>query len=318
MNTPSKPGPAQNSNQLNNCGRNGLAVQQVASISSPTKQPPRQPVQRAYPPPISAPLRPQSGMSSTTQQGQPPQGQQARPMQRPQGPQPQLGPSAPHRSGQNMQPPASRPQANATKPSPPHHQPQNSTTQQTPTSAPPRPPQPQGQTTTPANVPHNPPTTFFSGRAAMNLKGENDTIPEQASAFNPHRPTTIPRSAGIDHTKSSPIPRKVIQGQSGAGAFSPSNFQNPSMAMNRQIGVPPGRGTGGFRVPGLAGTKRGLDSHPTPTGLVDLIHINNHGPVLICRRNARAALSTSSGTPLNPQAGAMGGTGGNDAKRARN
>ncbi|KAF8252827.1 hypothetical protein K440DRAFT_362193 [Wilcoxina mikolae CBS 423.85] len=301
VDTPSKPGPAQNSNQLNNCGRNGLAVQQAASIPSPTKQPPRQPAQRMYPPPpISAPLRPQLSVSSAIQQhSHTPQRQQTRPMQRPQGPQPQGGLNASHRPGQNIQPPVSRPQPNATKQSPPsNHQPQNPTPQQAPTLAPPsRPPQPQGQTTTASNNPQNSPVAFYTGRAAMNLKGENDTIPEQAPAFNPHRPTTIPRSAGIDHTKSSPVPRKVVQGQSGTGAFSPPNFQNPSMTMNRQIGVPPGRGTGAFRAPGLAGTKRGPDSHPMPTG---------------------AALGTNSGAQLDGQAGAMGGTGGNDAKRARN
>ena len=93
----------------------------------------------------------------------------------------------------------------------------------------------------------------------MNLNGENDSIPEQAPAFDPHRPTTIARSAGIDHTKSSPVARKTVQGQTsttGTG-FSPPNFQNPSLTPNRQIGMPPSRGSGPFRAPGLAGMKRG-------------------------------------------------------------
>ena len=98
----------------------------------------------------------------------------------------------------------------------------------------------------------------------MNLKGENDSIPEQAPAFDPHRPTTIPRSAGIDHTKSSPVTRKIVQGQTGVtgSGFSPPNFQNPSLTPNRQIGMPPARGNGSFRAHGLAGVKRGPpDSH---------------------------------------------------------
>jgi hypothetical protein len=234
------------------------------------------------PPPISASLRPQPSMSSAIQQhNHTPQGQQTRPMQRPQGPQPQAGRNASHHPSQNMQPPVSRPQPNATKQSPPsNHQPQNPTPQQAPTLTPlSRPPQPQGQITTASNNLQNSPVAFYTGRAAMNLKGENDTIPEQAPAFNPHRPTTIPRSAGIDHTKSSPVPRKVVQGQSGTtGAFSPPNFQNPSMTMNRQIGVPPGRGTSAFRAPGLAGTKRGPDLHPMQTGSVSLIHIETMVP----------------------------------------
>jgi DNA repair and recombination protein RAD52 len=122
------------------------------------------------------------------------------------------------------------------------------------------------QPETPVPIPHNPPVGFYTGRAALNLEGSNGIIPEQAPAFNPHKPTTIPRSAGIDHTKSSPVPRKQIQGNplgpsSPSAGFSPPNIQNPSLTPGRQIGVPPPGRTTAFRAPGLAGTKRTADSH---------------------------------------------------------
>ncbi|KAA8908126.1 hypothetical protein FN846DRAFT_889623 [Sphaerosporella brunnea] len=222
--TPSKPAPYQQ-----NYARPAALPQQQkppAPISSPTKQLPQQQQQlqqQGPPPPIGAPLRP----------GQPQP--QARPMQRqPPGPPQQQQQQPPSRPVSNMQPPPPRALTNTSKP--PTHPPQ-------PQSAPP-PPAP------PPSTPHNPPVGFFTGRAAMSLKSEADTIPEAAPAFNPHRPTTIPRSAGIDHTKSSPIARKMVQPQQ------PPNFQNPSLTPGRQIGMPR---TSAYRAPTVAGTKRAAD-----------------------------------------------------------
>lgn len=111
-------------------------------------------------------------------------------------------------------------------------------------------------------TPVNPPplTGFFSGRAVVDMEGEHKLIPNQALAFNPHHQTSIPRSHGIDHSKSSPIPRKVLSGPQGpaGGAYVRPNFENPGLNMSRQIGMPPqARGAGSFRQPGpAAGVKR--------------------------------------------------------------
>jgi hypothetical protein len=48
-------------------------------------------------------------------------------------------------------------------------------------------------------------------------------------------------------------------------APSPANFQNPSMAAVRQIGMPP-RGTGAFKSPSMAGIKRGPQGGLPPPG----------------------------------------------------
>lgn len=119
-------------------------------------------------------------------------------------------------------------------------------------------PQLNGGPETPVNPP--PQMGFFSGRAVVDMEGEHKLIPDRALAFNPHHQTSIPRSHGIDHSKSSPIPRKVLSGPQGpaGGAYVRPNFENPSLSMNRQIGMPPQpRGAGSFRQPGpAAGVKR--------------------------------------------------------------
>lgn len=259
--TPSKPprpnsGLGQGANQMNTFNRNNNGQPPQQQRQSPTKQPQRPPT-RQYPPPppISAPLRPQPMPSG-------PQGQTPRPQSRPtprlQG---QPGPQGPNsRPNQPSGPP--RPDSAGPVNAPPKQQPvpqlqshpsgnhnntnhnNNNNNPTNPTTTPAQPPQP-----------HNPPIGFYTGRAAMSLKFDTDTIPEQAAAFDPRRPTTIPRSAGIDHSKSSPVPRKTVQ---GVQAYSPPGFQMPGM--NRQIGMPPGRAQ--FRAPGLsAGTKRPAESH---------------------------------------------------------
>ena len=119
----------------------------------------------------------------------------------------------------------------------------------------------------------NPPVGFFTGRAALGLEGNNNIIPDTSPAFNPKRPTTIPRSAGIDHNKSSPIPRKVQATTAAPHNIARPNFENPSLNPHRMIGAPPGRG--GFRAPGAApgGIKRPADQYPSAN------HTNNNGRV---------------------------------------
>ncbi|KAI5857923.1 RAD52 DNA repair protein [Tricharina praecox] len=319
IDTPSKPAPVQSTNYTR------PQPQQPPQSPTKMPQPRQQPAPvRSYapPPPIAAPLRPGQGTNLGPQQGPGPHAQ-SRPVSRPpaQGPQGRPGmpptnratpgatttprPQQPPQAAPRAQPP---PQAALRAPPPPQAGPR----QQPPAPTVPRAPQPPPQAvpraqpppqptnhqpaaapidpmpqppSTPSNIPHNPPIGFFTGRAAMNLKSEQDMIPDAAPAFNPHRPTTLPRSAGIDHSKSSPVPRKVLQ-QGGT-----PNFQHPSLTPGRQIGMPPGRG--GFRAPGLAaGTKRSADA----TG-------------------GRPALGNTPGHQLNGQPHPNGG---NDPKRPRN
>jgi len=263
--TPCKPAPAQSTNYTR------PPPQQPPTSPTKMPQPPQQPPpprSHAPPPTIAAPPRPGQGLKSGPQQG-PTSYAQSRPIPKPPGQGPQ-GPQ--NRSG--MQP-LNRPTSGATTTPRPQQPPQVVSRAQPPPQAAPRaqqpplqaapralqPPQPSTNQTasaanepmpqppgTPSNIPHNPPVGFFNGHAAMNLKSEQDTI------FNPHRPTTIPRSAGIDHSKSTPVPRKALQ-QGGT-----PNFQHPNLTPGRQIGMPPGRG--GFRAPGLAaGTKRTADAN---------------------------------------------------------
>jgi DNA repair and recombination protein RAD52 len=269
--TPSKPGPDQHT-KLQNRPRNGATIQPRRNTPSPTKQLARPPIQRPNePPPMAAPPRPALGAPGP-QFGQ---GARAQPqtINRPPPPKSnnrpgsniqQSGPLRPQ-TGNLPNPQAAQNQRAAPNPQTKQGQPNTESCDQhtVPTM---KAPQIQGRLETPPNlqIPHNPPVGFFTGRAALNLDGENSMIPDQAPVFNPHRPTTLPRSSGIDHTKSSPIPRKHIQGQVGAAALSPPNFQNPSLAVNRQIGAPPQRNA--FRAPGMAGTKRAAESNPAPNG----------------------------------------------------
>jgi hypothetical protein len=126
-------------------------------------------------------------------------------------------------------------------------QPGNNRPMQPPATPPQQPPSP----SSPTPHGHSPPIGFFTGRAALSLKSEGDTLPDAAPAFNPHRPTAIPRSAGIDHTKSSPITRKMLQ------PTSTTDFVNPSLTPGRQIGMPRTPGRSAFKAPAMAaGVKR--------------------------------------------------------------
>ncbi|KAI5819411.1 RAD52 DNA repair protein [Pyronema omphalodes] len=285
--TPSKPPLLQPNN---NFGRNTLAMpQQPSAPTSPTKQGPRS---FAPPPQTTAAIRPQTNGAQAQQQ------QQQQP--KPQPPQPpQQKPSMPAPAPRsNMQPPSARPQTNLPGPAtanrtpaigaPRPNVPGNNAPNPSNANSAAHPPAPQAPQAPPTNKPTspnqsagaqpqapttpgppNPPIGFFTARAAMSLNSENDVIPEAAPTFNPHKVTSIPRTAGIDHTKSSPIPRKVL-GQASQGpppimAPSPMNFQNPSMAPVRQIGMPP-RGTGAFKSPSMAGMKRGPQGGLPPPG----------------------------------------------------
>ncbi|RPB09739.1 hypothetical protein P167DRAFT_526783 [Morchella conica CCBAS932] len=214
-----------------------------------------------------------------------PPANQHQPMQRPQSNAPQVPRAPTPQSGFNVSPTPVRaqPQSNNNSnfkniqqginqrgqpPQPPQQQQPQQHSPPVPTLAA---PQLNGGPETPKNPsPQNQPVGFFSGRAVIDAGGENKLIPDQALAFNPHHQTSIPRSLGIDHSKSSPIARKGLTGPQGpaGGAYVRPNFENPSLNTNRQIGMPPqARGSGSFRQPGpSAGVKRPADV--TNTGLV--------------------------------------------------
>ncbi|PWW72435.1 hypothetical protein C7212DRAFT_301994 [Tuber magnatum] len=165
-----------------------------------------------------------------------------------------------------------------------------------------------GQPEAPVNHHHSAHVGFFTSKVLLDpnnnqkvLQGDSGIIPPD-HVFNPHKESTIPRSAGIDHSKSSPVPRKHIQTGGGTGSpFARKNFENPSSELNRQIGQPPlPRGTGAFRqpTPSVGGIKRPADTN-TPGAA--------SGP-------GRPALGDSLETRLNTQTSAFG----NDSKRVKN
>lgn len=106
---------------------------------------------------------------------------------------------------------------------------------------------------------------FFSARVAESVQG--DTPPPEAAVFNPHHQTSIPRSLGIDHTKSSPIPRKLIGNPGGPGGHNMGNGIGkpdfgPAGVATRQIGMPPQTGrpqhnTTPYRPPSAVGPPQG-------------------------------------------------------------
>ncbi|KAH0614523.1 uncharacterized protein H6S33_000159 [Morchella sextelata] len=244
----------------------------------------------------------------TIQTPQPQRAQQ--PMQRPQSNAPQVPRAPTPQSGFNVSPTPIRaqPQANnntnfkniqqginqrGQPPQPPQQQQPQQHSPSVPTLAA---PQLNGGPETPKNPSQNQPVGFFSGRAVIDADGENKLIPDQALAFNPHHQTSIPRSLGIDHSKSSPIARKGLTGPQGpaGGAYVRPNFENPSLNTNRQIGMPPqARGSGSFRQPGpSAGVKRPAD-------------------VTDAGNDFRPTLGDAAGTNLNKQTTNFG----NDVKR---
>lgn len=99
---------------------------------------------------------------------------------------------------------------------------------------------------------HAPPAGFFSGRAVKDLP-EGDTTIVQNMAFDPRRPTSLPRTAGIDHSTSSPVKRKIVD----SSTTNRPNFANPSQQAHRQIGLPPGRSP--YRPPSMAPPGNGFN-----------------------------------------------------------
>ncbi|PYH95147.1 hypothetical protein BO71DRAFT_351880 [Aspergillus ellipticus CBS 707.79] len=106
-----------------------------------------------------------------------------------------------------------------------------------------------GAPTTTGNDPLNPQDTlppgtpsasFFSARAADLLRENPNGMSTGASAFDPHAESpSIRKTAGIDHNKSVPISRPMLNGTNGSPATnSTRDYINPSQDMHRKIGAP--------------------------------------------------------------------------------
>ncbi|KAF8458862.1 hypothetical protein BGX38DRAFT_1150324 [Terfezia claveryi] len=165
---------------------------------------------------------------------------------------------------------------------------------------------------------------FFSARAAESLQGDN--LPLEAPPFNPHQQTSIPRSLGIDHTKSSPIPRKLLGNPGGSGVGGPISKPdfNPVAVFNsgaRQIGMPPQGGgprhnTTPYRPPSAAvGAPQGYQGAGTKR-LSDGVPIGNSGNG---QNTQRQALNDASNAQLNMNRQEQGQQqfNGSDLKRLR-
>ncbi|KAF3936432.1 hypothetical protein ABW19_dt0204244 [Dactylella cylindrospora] len=123
--------------------------------------------------------------------------------------------------------------------------------------------EPKGQSPVPFSAPGGqespntskiPPGAFFSARVTL----ENATVKENG-VFNPQlQSPSIKKTAGIDHSKSTPISRAKVglpESPSGPPNLARPNFQPPGANGFRPNGVPPPNITGnrGFKAPTLAG-----------------------------------------------------------------
>lgn len=87
------------------------------------------------------------------------------------------------------------------------------------------------------NNEHDPPTGFFTARAAESIQNAAG-MPLKATAFNPHLESpSIRKTAGVDHTKTKPVEKEAVR-------LPPrSNFANPQTDKARRVGMPVGTGS---------------------------------------------------------------------------
>ncbi|KAI5809599.1 RAD52 DNA repair protein [Peziza echinospora] len=155
---------------------------------------------------------------------------------------------------------------------------------------------------------------FFSARVAETVQKDGNV--DDSAIFNPQHQTSIPRSLGIDTSKSSPIPRTFQGNKAAINTTVPNTIQKPDFgsaggfSTGRQIGMPP---------PGAPQHNRTLYKPPSViqgAGTKRPAENNSNGP-------AQPALGNASNAQLNQQG--QGGPpqghdqfGGNDPKRMRN
>lgn len=87
------------------------------------------------------------------------------------------------------------------------------------------------------NDEHDPPTCFFTARAAESIQNAAG-MPLKAPAFDPHlKSPSIRKTAGVDHTKTKPVEKEAVR-------LPPrSNFVNPQTDKARRVGMPVGTGS---------------------------------------------------------------------------
>lgn len=87
------------------------------------------------------------------------------------------------------------------------------------------------------NHEHDPPTGFFTARAAESIQNAVG-MPLKAPAFNPHLESpSIRKTAGVDHTKTKPVEKDAVR-------LPPRpNFVNPQTDKARRVGMPVGTGS---------------------------------------------------------------------------
>ena len=84
---------------------------------------------------------------------------------------------------------------------------------------------------------------FFSARVAETVQADGNV--DDSAIFNPQHQTSIPRSLGIDTSKSSPIPRTFQGNKAAINTTMPNTIQKPDFgsaggfSTGRQIGMPP-------------------------------------------------------------------------------
>ncbi|KAL9011654.1 MAG: hypothetical protein Q9173_003514 [Seirophora scorigena] len=149
-------------------------------------------------------------------------------------------------------------------------------------------------------VPSNPSIGFFTARAAETVQSFSG-LPLKASSFNLHLESpSIRKTAGVDHSKTKPVGRDIVNHalQSPAAisvAAGRPNFVNPQADKARRLGMPVGSASplsnrGSYKPPQM---KRGADGNPL--------------------QSSRPALGDVTSTTVN----APGGSDGGNAKRQR-
>lgn len=297
----------------------GAGPTTVPAISAPTT-----PQQRQAPPMPAVAQRPQNPPQPPSQMNPP---QESRPL--------------PPRNPQQSRPMPQQPHASSTSQAPRPNAPPASNNAQLNTG-----PNPSAEPVVPAN----PPIGFFAARAAEAIQAAPSTLPENVT-FNPHAESpSIPKTAGIDHTRSKPIqanrdaqppippdpnhnPPQLptlpsgAGSEAGVGAPAPpppqrQNFINPHLDTARRIGMPGAHGTSplqnrsSYKVPTLKRPAEGPPPQASAAGAGNMGPVQGQGQ----RQQQRPALADVTGASTNARGPAQvhgQGQGGPPEKKVR-
>ena len=119
-----------------------------------------------------------------------------------------------------------------------------------------------------ASSENDPPVGFFTARVAETVQNAN-AMPSDIPTFNPHLESpSIRKTAGIDHTRTGPVARDLINGAPPGNISMPPrpNFTNMLGDQARRIGMPkpavasPLQNRGSYKPPQMV--KRPADGNP--------------------------------------------------------